>query len=55
MDIKQYAPIAVFTYARLDHTKKMIESLFCNEEAKMSDLFVFYDGPKNENISKDVN
>lgn len=41
-----YAPIALFTYSRADHTKRAVESLLHNAEAKDSDLFVFSDGPK---------
>lgn len=43
-----YAPIALFTYNRADHTKKAVESLLKNAEAKESDLFIFSDGPKTE-------
>lgn len=41
-----YAPIALFTYSRADHTKRAVESLLQNAEAKDSELFVFSDGPK---------
>ena len=41
-----YAPIALFTYNRADHTKRAVESLLRNEEAKDCDLFIFSDGPK---------
>ena len=44
-----YAPIALFTYSRADHTKAAVESLLQNEEAKNSVLYIFSDGPKNEN------
>lgn len=44
----KYAPIALFTYNRADHTQKAVESLLRNEEAKESDLFIFSDGPKTE-------
>lgn len=44
----EYAPIALFTYNRPDHTKKAIESLLRNKEAIETDLFIFSDGPKNE-------
>jgi len=50
----QYAPIALFTYNRADHTKQAVESLLKNEEAKYSDLFIFSDGPKNEKAKKGV-
>jgi hypothetical protein len=42
-----YAPIALFTYNRADHTRTAVESLLRNVEASQSDLFVFSDGPKN--------
>ena len=41
-----YAPIALFTYNRADHTQRAVESLLKNAEAKFSDLFIFSDGPK---------
>lgn len=50
----QYAPIALFTYNRADHTKQAVESLLKNAEAKDSDLFIFSDGPKNEKAKKGV-
>ena len=50
----QYAPIALFTYNRADHTKQAVESLQKNEEAKYSDLIIFSDGPKNEKAKKGV-
>jgi len=49
-----YAPIALFTYNRADHTRKALESLLQNAEAKDSDLFIFSDGPKNEKASVGV-
>ena len=45
----KYAPIALFTYNRADHTKTAVESLLRNAEAADSDLFIFSDGAKNEN------
>lgn len=50
----QYAPIALFTYNRADHTKQAVESLLKNAEAKYSDLFIFSDGPKNEKAAEGV-
>lgn len=44
----QYAPIALFTYNRLDNTQRVLESLMQNAETKGSDFFIFSDGPKNE-------
>ena len=49
-----YAPIALFTYNRADHTKQAVESLLKNAEAKNSDLFIFSDGPKNEKAVEGV-
>ena len=49
-----YAPIALFTYNRADHTRKAVESLLQNAEAKDSDLFIFSDGAKNEKAIKGV-
>ena len=51
----QYAPIALFTYARVDHTRKAVESLLSNKEAAESDLFIFSDGPKNADKIMAVN
>ena len=44
--MQTYAPIALFTYNRADHTQRAVESLLKNAEAKFSDLFIFSDGPK---------
>ena len=44
--MQTYAPIALFTYNRADHTQRAVESLLKNAEAKYSDLFIFSDGPK---------
>jgi len=49
-----YAPIALFTYNRADHTRKAVESLLQNAEAKDSDLFIFSDGAKNEKAKAGV-
>ena len=49
-----YAPIALFTYNRADHTRRAVESLLQNAEAKDSALFIFSDGPKNEKAVRGV-
>lgn len=46
--MKDLAPIVLFTYNRLDHTKKTIEALKGNIYAKESSLFVYSDAPKTE-------
>ncbi|MFZ4796146.1 MAG: glycosyltransferase family 2 protein [Bacteroidia bacterium] len=43
------APIVLFVYKRPDHTKKVLDSLVQNKEAKYTTLYVFADGAKNEN------
>jgi hypothetical protein len=48
------APIALFTYNRLSHTKELVESLQKNEMASESDLFIFSDGGKNEEDKQKV-
>jgi len=42
------APIVLFTYNRLDHTKKTVEALRANHLASDSELFIYSDGAKNE-------
>ena len=49
-----YAPIALFSYSRADHTRTAVESLLNNNEAKDSDLFVFSDGAKTESKKEAV-
>ena len=52
--MQTYAPIALFTYNRADHTRRAVESLLQNAEAKDSALFIFSDGPKNEKTVRGV-
>ncbi|WP_318480484.1 glycosyltransferase family protein [Photobacterium leiognathi] len=49
-----YAPIILFVYDRLDHTKKTIESLRENRISMDSDLFIYSDFHKKENDREDV-
>lgn len=48
------APIALFVYARLDHTIRTIQALKHNLLAGESDLTIFADAPKREEISAAV-
>ncbi len=48
MDDTTLAPVALFTYNRLWHTRQTIEALQRNDLAPESDLFVFSDGPRSE-------
>ncbi len=49
------APIIVFVYNRLDHTRKTIKALNNNLLANKSELIIFSDGPKNEKVAYTVN
>lgn len=42
------APIALFVYNRVDHTRRTVEALRRNPEASASELVVFCDGAKDE-------
>lgn len=48
------APIALFAYNRPWHIKQTINALKKNIYAKQSELFIFSDGPKNEEDGKKV-
>lgn len=48
----QCAPVVLFVYSRLEHTKRTIEALKCNKEAVDTELYVFCDAP-NPKASKD--
>jgi len=50
---KKLAPIVLFTYNRPWHTQQTINSLRRNELAAHSDLFVFSDGARNTQASRD--
>lgn len=47
--MKQFAPIVIFVYNRLDHTRQTIDALAKNALAKKSDLFIYSDAAKSEN------
>ena len=48
------APIALFVYARVDHTKATLEALSNNDLSSRSVLYVFSDAPRNERDSTAV-
>lgn len=50
----EYAPIVVFVYRRLKHTKQIVEALQKNPESKESDIFFFSDAPKDVCAMNDV-
>jgi hypothetical protein len=53
--MKSPAPIALFTYNRIQHLKITIEALKNNSVAKESDLYVFSDGAKTAMHAEMVN
>ena len=46
--MSNFAPIAVFVFNRLEHTRRAIEALARNPEFASSPLYVFCDGPRNK-------
>jgi hypothetical protein len=50
----QLAPIVLFVYNRPDHTKRSIEALIKNELASESDLVIYSDEAKSQDVRKDV-
>lgn len=48
------APIVLFTYNRLDHTKQTVEALQANLYAKESVLYIYSDAPKTEAVGEAV-
>ena len=48
------APVVVFVYKRLQHTRKTIESLMKNTLASETDVYIYSDGYKGENDYNDV-
>jgi hypothetical protein len=48
------SPIALFVYNRPEHTRKTVEALTANVLAMESDLFIFSDGPKNNEAEASV-
>lgn len=52
--MNKYSPLIVFTYSRLDHLKKTIESLKANEGASQTVLYVVSDGPAVQEHVADI-
>ena len=48
------APVVLFVYNRYEHTKQTIEALQKNILAQESNLYIFSDGPKNDNAKESV-
>lgn len=49
-----FAPILVFVYNRIEHTRKTLSALLSNTLAAFSDLIIYSDGPKNEKAIEEV-
>jgi len=49
------APIILFVYNRIDHTKKTVQALSNNHLANKSTLFIFSDGAKDDSETHKVN
>lgn len=52
--MEHLAPIVLFTYNRLDHTRKTVKALQRNVYAKESVLYIYSDAPKTESAAKAV-
>jgi sugar transferase len=52
--MEHLAPIVLFTYNRLDHTRKTVKALQRNVYAKESVLYIYSDAPKTESAAKTV-
>lgn len=50
----ELAPVVLFTYNRLEHTKKTVEALQQNVLAAETKLFIYSDAPKNEAAQESV-
>ena len=46
-----FAPVCLFAYSRVEHTRRTVEALLANDEAKETDLIIFSDGAKGVNDS----
>ena len=50
-----YAPVLLFTYNRLAHTRRCVEALLKNSLATESELFIYSDGAKDDTQQAAVN
>ena len=48
------APLVLFTYNRLEHTRRTVQALRNNDRAAESDLVIYCDGPRNEKDESSV-
>lgn len=52
--MKKLAPVAIFVYARPEHTKRTIEALAKNDLARETEVYIYADNTKKENNIKQV-
>lgn len=53
--MKEWAPILLFVYNRLEHTQRCVNSLLANDLSASSDLFIYTDGARDEAATSGVN
>lgn len=53
--MKEWAPILLFVYNRLEHTQRCVNSLLANDLSASSDLFIYADGARDEAAASGVN
>ena len=49
LKLDDLAPIVLFVYNRIDHTKQTLEALLENELANQSEIFIYSDAAKSRN------
>ena len=49
-----YAPVIVFVYKRIEHTRKTLDSLMKNNLCSKTDVFIFSDGYKGNDDKEGV-
>lgn len=55
MKERNLAPVVLFTYKRLQHTKKTISFLSLSSLASKTILYIYSDAPRNDNDKEEVN
>ena len=54
MEENSLAPLVIFVYDRLDHTKKLFNCLNNAKNIENTDVWIFSDGPKSKKVEKRV-
>jgi hypothetical protein len=50
----KYAPLALFVYNRLEHTRRTVEALIANDMASATPLYIFSDAARDSTVLADV-